>query len=237
MSDAPPPKPDRNLAIDAVKGIGILQVVVHHALGQDARLYSTKGDAAWTAMRAVAWATNFAIPLFLLLSAMLLAGSLAKSPDVGRFVWRRTSRTLWPYLVWTLIYLGRALRGATRPSGTTSTAGLRGSAREGVLSPVLHGDPAPALAGGAVRGGAREADANRVRDDPRGLGPAPVRCVRPSKGDRPLADARDDALLVRPVAPRGRLDRPEPRPMDRGVAALVARAGPRRLRRRRAFSL
>lgn len=104
MADALAPKPDRNLAIDAVKGIGILQVVVHHVLGQAARTYSTRGDKHWLLMRAIAWATNFAIPLFLLLSAMLLAGSLLKQPSAPRFVWRRASRTLWPYAVWTIIY-------------------------------------------------------------------------------------------------------------------------------------
>ena len=35
---------------------------------------------------------------------MLLAGSFAKSPSVGRFVWRRASRSLWPYLVWSVLY-------------------------------------------------------------------------------------------------------------------------------------
>lgn len=104
MDDAPPPKVDRSLAIDAVKGIGILQVVLHHSLGQGARTFSTKGDPSWTAMRVWAWATNFAIPLFLLLSALLLAGSFAKSPNVGRFIWRRVSRTVWPYVVWTGAY-------------------------------------------------------------------------------------------------------------------------------------
>jgi len=104
MADVSAPKPDRNLAIDAVKGIGILEVVLHHTLGQSAKLYAHKGDPAWIAMRATAQFTNFAIPLFLLLSAMLLTGSLVKSPDVGRFVWRRTSRTVWPYVVWTAIY-------------------------------------------------------------------------------------------------------------------------------------
>jgi fucose 4-O-acetylase-like acetyltransferase len=105
MSDTPSPKADRNLAFDVVKGVGILEVVVHHSLGQGARTFSEKGDWAWTMMRAIAWSTNFAIPLFLLLSAMLLAGSLAKNPGIGRFIWRRGSRTLWPYLLWTAIYL------------------------------------------------------------------------------------------------------------------------------------
>ena len=62
MSDAPPPRADRNLAIDAVKGVGILQVVLFHSLGQGARNFATKGDRHWVAMRALAWATNFAIP-------------------------------------------------------------------------------------------------------------------------------------------------------------------------------
>ncbi len=113
MSDAPPPKADRSLAIDAVKGIGILQVVLFHSLGQGARTFATKGDGHWTVMRALAWATNFAIPLFLLLSAMLLAGSLLKAPNVGRFVWRRASRTVWPYLVWSALYW--LLRWRTNP--------------------------------------------------------------------------------------------------------------------------
>lgn len=122
MADAPPPQPDRNLAIDAVKGIGILQVVVHHALGQGARTFAHKGDEAWTTMRAIAWATNFAIPLFLLLSAMLLAGSLRKQPNVGRFVWRRTTRSLWPYVVWTVLYW--ALRSRENPGLWQDTSRL-----------------------------------------------------------------------------------------------------------------
>jgi surface polysaccharide O-acyltransferase-like enzyme len=103
MADALAPKPDRNLAIDAIKGVGILQVVLHHTLGQSARLYAQKGDWAWTLMRFTAWFTNFAIPLFLLLSAMLLAGSvLRQSPK--EFIVRRLTRTLWPYLLWSLIF-------------------------------------------------------------------------------------------------------------------------------------
>ena len=105
MVDASNPQPGRNLAIDAVKGVGILEVVLHHSLGQGDELFAKKGDWAWTTIRAVAWGTNFAIPLFLLVSAMLLAGSLDRNPGIGRFIWRRGSRTVWPYLVWTAIYL------------------------------------------------------------------------------------------------------------------------------------
>ncbi len=129
MADAALPKADRNLAIDAVKGIGILEVVLHHGLGQGATLYSKKGDVAWTTIRSIAWLTNFAIPLFLLLSAMLLAGSLLKSPDVPRFVWRRASRTLWPYLAWTGIYWLLRLR--TNPHAFDNPRKLLGEALTG----------------------------------------------------------------------------------------------------------
>ena len=129
MADAAFPKADRNLAIDAVKGVGILEVVLHHGLGQGATLYSKKGDWAWTTMRSIAWLTNFAIPLFLLLSAMLLAGSLLKSPDVPRFVWRRASRTLWPYLAWTGMYWLLRLR--TNPHAFDNPRKLLGEALTG----------------------------------------------------------------------------------------------------------
>lgn len=136
MADAPPRKTDRSLAIDAVKGVGILQVVLFHSLGQGARTFATKGDHHWTAMRALAWATNFAIPLFLLLSAMLLTGSFVKSPNVGRFVWRRASRSVWPYLVWSLLYW--LLRWRTNPHTFDHPAKLAGELLTGKAAYHLY---------------------------------------------------------------------------------------------------
>jgi peptidoglycan/LPS O-acetylase OafA/YrhL len=48
---------------------------------------------------------HFAIPLFLLVSACLLTRSLLSRGDVKRFAVRRISRSLWPYLIWSVIYV------------------------------------------------------------------------------------------------------------------------------------
>ncbi|MGV3618340.1 MAG: acyltransferase family protein [Fimbriimonas sp.] len=49
---------------------------------------------------------HFAIPLFLLASAVLLTGSLLRNPDWPRYTKRRFTRTLWPYFLWSVAYLG-----------------------------------------------------------------------------------------------------------------------------------
>src|SRR5688572_1913727 len=50
---------------------------------------------------------HFAIPTFLLVSALLLARSLSKSekPNIARYFDRRVVRTLRPYIVWSFAYL------------------------------------------------------------------------------------------------------------------------------------
>lgn len=89
---------------DALKGIGILEVVAHHCLSQNARKYADLHDSTWWTLRIANRILHFAIPLFLLVSALLLTRSLLKSPDWGRFVRRRATRTLWPYVLWSLFY-------------------------------------------------------------------------------------------------------------------------------------
>ena len=95
----------RRIVFDVLKGIGILEVITHHALGQAGRKFSSAGSAEWWTLRLVNRTLHFAIPLFLLVSATLLAQSLLKRPDWGRFVQRRVARTFWPYLLWSAVYL------------------------------------------------------------------------------------------------------------------------------------
>lgn len=115
---------ERRTPFDVLKGIGILEVIAHHALGQAGRKYALEGSTEWWTLRLVNRTLHFAIPLFLLVSAALLTQSLIKRPDWRRFVGRRTLRTFWPYLLWSVIFLfsvGRSLPSGTTPGSPSTT--------------------------------------------------------------------------------------------------------------------
>lgn len=95
----------RREVFDVLKGIGILEVVIHHSLSHGARKFSEPGSVEWWVLRGTNRVLHFAIPLFLLVSAVLLTQSLLREPDWNRFVRRRVQRTLWPYLLWSMGYL------------------------------------------------------------------------------------------------------------------------------------
>lgn len=96
---------ERRTVFDVLKGVGILEVIVHHSLGHAGRKFAEEGTLEWWSLRLVNRVLHFAIPLFLLVSAALLTQSLVKRPDWKRFTHRRVARTLWPYLLWTAVYL------------------------------------------------------------------------------------------------------------------------------------
>ncbi|MGV3618909.1 MAG: acyltransferase [Fimbriimonas sp.] len=93
-----------------MKGIGILEVIVHHSLSHGARKFSDLHSPEWWFLRGLNRFLHFAIPLFLLVSAVLLTQSLVKRPEWSRFVKRRATRTLWPYLLWSLVFWAFRLR-------------------------------------------------------------------------------------------------------------------------------
>lgn len=95
----------RREVFDVLKGIGILEVVIHHSLSHGARKFSQENSLEWWLLRGTNRVLHFAIPLFLLVSAVLLTQSLRRDPDWPRFVQRRVQRTLWPYLLWSIGYL------------------------------------------------------------------------------------------------------------------------------------
>ncbi|MBW3624134.1 MAG: acyltransferase [Armatimonadetes bacterium] len=105
---APQTASRRDLTFDILKGIGILEVMIHHLLAYSARKFAVPDAPEWWAMVLTNRVLHFAVPTFLLASALLLARSLASrsAPDWKRFYLRRGERTLWPYLVWSLLYLG-----------------------------------------------------------------------------------------------------------------------------------
>ena len=97
----------RDATFDILKGIGIGEVMVHHLLAHSARKFAVAGSVEWWALAVTNRVLHFAVPTFLLASALLLARSVARQarPDWKRFGVRRVLRTLWPYLLWSVVYV------------------------------------------------------------------------------------------------------------------------------------
>jgi len=97
----------RDATFDILKGIGILEVMLHHLLSFSARKYAVPGAPDWWTLTIANRIFHFAVPTFLLASALLLARSVAAKPKPGwkRFFARRAQRSLWPYVLWTCFYL------------------------------------------------------------------------------------------------------------------------------------
>jgi peptidoglycan/LPS O-acetylase OafA/YrhL len=96
----------RDPTFDILKGISILEVMAHHTLSTSMRKFAAEHDPAWWTMATLSRILHFAVPAFLLVSAILLARSVASNaqPDWRRFFARRAQRTLVPYVVWSAIY-------------------------------------------------------------------------------------------------------------------------------------
>lgn len=106
-AEAPASRSARDATFDILKGIGIAEVMIHHLLSFSARKYAAPDSVDWWTMTVANRILHFAVPTFLLASALLLARSVANKPqpDWKRFYARRAQRTLWPFLVWSCLYL------------------------------------------------------------------------------------------------------------------------------------
>lgn len=111
-SPSDPPGPSagtrpRDATFDILKGLSIVEVMTHHTLSTGMRKFTVDYDPLWWTMAVLSRILHFAVPTFLLVSAVLLARSVASRPvpDWRRFYARRVQRSLWPYLIWTAIYI------------------------------------------------------------------------------------------------------------------------------------
>jgi surface polysaccharide O-acyltransferase-like enzyme len=97
----------RDSAFDIVKGLSILEVIAHHVLSLSLRRFSEPETAEWWGLYILKEILHFAVPTFLMISALLLARSIVSQGKANwsRFYLRRLTRTVWPYLLWSAIYL------------------------------------------------------------------------------------------------------------------------------------
>jgi peptidoglycan/LPS O-acetylase OafA/YrhL len=103
----PSPASRRDPVFDILKGIGISEVLAHHLLAASMRKFAAPGSAEWWTYAVLNRFLHFAVPTFLFASSLLLARSMAgkERPNWARYFARRGQRTLWPYVLWSAIYL------------------------------------------------------------------------------------------------------------------------------------
>lgn len=112
------PAKQRDAVFDVAKGLGILAMLGIHCSNNSARLYTDAKSWGWWSLVFINRFCNFAVPLFLLLSAVLYAKSFSSKPDWKGFYSRRLVGVAWPYLVWSLLYM--LFRMAKEPSPEVS---------------------------------------------------------------------------------------------------------------------
>lgn len=87
--------------LDVFRGAAILAAVGIHVLEVFLADYAL-GSPAWLAVAAMNRALLFAVPAFLMLTALVLTRSLLRTQNLGRYTRRRLQQSLWPYLVWSV---------------------------------------------------------------------------------------------------------------------------------------
>ena len=88
--------------IDVFRGLAIVAVATIHTTGSTLGLRRYP-DASWYAMASLKSLLQFAVPAFLMLSALVLTRSLLRDSSLGRYVRNRLTTVLWPTIVWTLL--------------------------------------------------------------------------------------------------------------------------------------
>lgn len=104
------PRAERLDWIDQARGIGIILVVVGHALrGLVASGILGQGPLVVAIDRAI---YAFHMPLFFLLAGLTFMPGAARQP-LGRFVANRAQRLLWPLCLWTWLFVGMQIAAGT----------------------------------------------------------------------------------------------------------------------------
>lgn len=99
---------------DALRGFAILLVILHHT---ESQVRSNIGDIPSALVVFNDAFAPFRMPTLMLLSGLLLARSLSKSPGV--YIDGKLRKIAWPYLLWSFALLG-LIAASSRVTGNTS---------------------------------------------------------------------------------------------------------------------
>jgi len=90
--------------VEVFRGLAILEVVLHHVTGRFLRELDP-GGWEWHLLAAVNRTLHFAVPAFLFMATLVLGASFLREFRLGRYLRNRALRLLWPYLLWSGVYL------------------------------------------------------------------------------------------------------------------------------------
>jgi hypothetical protein len=121
---APAARADAWRSFQVLKGIGIVEVLLHHLFGFSAREFTVAQTPQWWVLMVANRLLHFAVPTFLLVSALVLTRGIVlqpTTPDWKRFYSRRTLKTVWPYVLWSGLYVCFRLFILARPQDVHPT--------------------------------------------------------------------------------------------------------------------
>ena len=91
--------------LDICRGLTIILVVLHHVTGAGLD-HAPTGGKLYFAVLSVNRVTQLVVPTFLFLSALVFALSPLSRFSWQRYLSSRARQLLWPYVLWTALYLG-----------------------------------------------------------------------------------------------------------------------------------
>jgi surface polysaccharide O-acyltransferase-like enzyme len=91
-------------SLDVFRGLAILSVVSIHATGHLLHVI-TVDSRTWMVMAFSNRVLQFAVPAFLLLSTLLNLRPLLAQRPISTWLSRRLQRAVWPYILWSVVYL------------------------------------------------------------------------------------------------------------------------------------
>lgn len=90
--------------VEVFRGLAILEVVFHHASGRFLAMLDSEG-LAWLMLATLNRTLHYAVPAFLMMTALVLTAALLRQFRLKRYATNRALRALLPYLLWSGVYL------------------------------------------------------------------------------------------------------------------------------------
>ncbi|BCW96062.1 MAG: acyltransferase [Fimbriimonadales bacterium] len=104
VAHAPRESDERFRWVEVFRGLAILEVVFHHTSGRFLGMLDREG-LAWLILAVLNRTLHYAVPAFLMMTALVLMAALLRQFRLKRYATNRALRALLPYLLWSGVYL------------------------------------------------------------------------------------------------------------------------------------